>query len=78
MRKPLARFGSRALTRIGMLCLLLFFFLNSLLRRWAGNSWESTLDGSSGLALGAAIAFILLAARAKGQRLRGIGARPCE
>lgn len=78
MRTPFAPLDSRALLRIGLTCMLLFFFLSFILRRWTGDSWEGVLDGSSGVALGAAIAFLLLAARAKGRRLRGIEAEPCE
>ncbi len=78
MRSPFARLDSRTLLRIGMSCLLLFFSLNVLLRRWVSEPWKSVLDGSSGVALGAAIAFILLAARTKGRRLRGVEADPCE
>lgn len=77
MKTPFHGLDARALTRLGMLCLLLFFGLNSLLRRWAGASWTDVLDGASGVALGAAIAFVLLAARARGRRLQGAEARPC-
>lgn len=77
MNAPFNDLDPRALTRLGMLCLLLFFGLNSLLRRWAGASWTDILDGASGVALGAAIGFVLLAARARGRRMRGEEARPC-
>ncbi len=77
MRMPFAHLDSRAQTRVGMLWLLLFFLLNFLLRRWIGDSWGDALDGASGLVLGVAIAFLLLAARARGRRRRGEEADPC-
>lgn len=77
MKTPFAGLNPRALTRIGMSCLLLFFFLNSLLRRFTGDAWSNALDVASGVVLGATIAFVLAAARARGQRSRGEEARPC-
>lgn len=71
MRTPFAHLDVRALTRLGMTLLLLFFFSNFILRRSLDASWESTLDGGSGCLLGAAIAFLLLAARASGRSRRG-------
>lgn len=71
MRTPFAHLDVRALTRLGMTLLLLFFFSNFILRRSLDASWESTLDGASGCVLGAAIAFLLLAARATGRSRRG-------
>lgn len=75
------RFGtgdSRSMMRSGMICLLLFHFSNFLLRRWVGDSWRDLVEGLSGVALGAAIAFLLLAARSNGRRRRGAEAEPCE
>jgi len=75
------RFGSgdpRSMRRSGMICLLSFHFSNFLLRRWVGDAWGDLVEGLSGVALGAAIAFLLLAARSSGPRRRGVEAGPCE
>lgn len=78
MKKPFGNLDHRALTRFGMLSLLLFFLLNFILRRWIAAPWSGVLDGASGLALGCAVSFILVAARTKGRRLRGLEGEPCE
>ena len=78
MKTPFAQLEPRGLTRLGLLWLLLFFFLSFLLRRWTDGAWSDVLDLSSGVALGAALAFVLLAARAKGRLLRGLETGPCE
>jgi hypothetical protein len=52
MRTPFAHLDVRTLTRLGMTLLLLFFFSNFILRRSLDASWESTLDGASGVVLG--------------------------
>ena len=77
MRTPFAHLDVRTLTRLGMTLLLLFFFSNFILRRSLDASWESTLDGASGVVLGAEIAFLLLAARATGRIRRGKEAGRC-
>ncbi len=62
---------------IGMVCLIAFNVSNFIVRRWIGGSWQDLLDGVSGVALGAAAAFILFAARLKGRQRRGDEASPC-
>ena len=61
-----------------MSLLLLFFVSNFILRRSIDASWESALDGASGVLLGAAMVVLLLAARARGRRGRGLEAGPCR
>ena len=78
MRTPFARLDARALLRFGMSLLLLFFVSNFILRRSIDASWESALDGASGVLLGAAMVVLLLAARARGRRGRGLEAGPCR
>jgi hypothetical protein len=78
LRTPFAHLDARALMRFGMSLLLLFFFANFILRRSLDASWESALDGASGVLLGAAIVVLLQAARFRGRERRGLEAGPCK
>ncbi|QQR72267.1 MAG: hypothetical protein IPJ17_12110 [Holophagales bacterium] len=77
MKRQLRSERTTSIARIGWCCLLGFFFANFVLRRWVGGAWGDALDGTAGLALGAAIGCQLLAMRARGRQLDGREAGPC-